>query len=283
MRWFGVAFAMVACGGSVATSPDGGTSDDGASPSGDAAGWTSCTSPGGARICSGPAQCPDSKQGDTCSCDGPFSNPQVLRLCLTDHPGPNDGYSNPPDLNCGRCPDGMICIAAWQGGAVDFCAAYDFGVLYANAGQSGPDMVRYADGSKFTSTPLPQHQSCPSVSGLQLCGPGCDPCPTSAPICTGRSPTHPYSWCAPDPHSLGGADPYGGGDTRNGYKGPACAQGASCFVYKTEPELQSIAKDAAICLPTAECQAAAANLPGGGTCYAPPSCDTTGCGCFQPN
>jgi hypothetical protein len=274
---------LIGCGGTVATSSSDGGTDSMLRQ--DAAGWTACTSPSGARICGGPSACPDTSPTDeACRCEDPSSpppTPDALRLCVPTHTSAQ--FVSSPDLNCGRCPDGLICASLWVPSiTADFCVSYDYGVLYAGAGATAPNVVRYADESKFTSTPLPIHESCPSVSGVQLCGPGCGTCPPDRPLCSGRSPTHPYSWCIVDPR-LNGADPFAGVDTRNGYKGVACAKGSSCFVYATEPETQEYAKASAICLPTPECQAVAANLPGGGTCYSPPSCGPSGCGCFQPN
>lgn len=237
---------FVSCGGrlgeSSSDSSGPGTSSDGgldggkidSSDAGADVGWTPCAAPSGVSICGGPADCPLTAACGECL-PGPFSPGDVVPCVL----------SLSTDV-CLAPVDGDICIdvqGVWLG------AKYDEGVLFAMNGAGA--MARYADFGLWSGATLPVPSDCPSVTGFQLCGPQCGSCPTGR-VCTGRSPLHPYGICGQDYRCGTG---YGG-----------CPAEQSCFTYVVQPEAQAVADAWGFCLPTTECQSAAARYPGGAKC-----------------
>ncbi len=253
------AFAALSCGGvagSTVTHPDAGADGMSTSPDAEAGsegGWTQCTAPSGYAVCGGPSLC--SATSPQCTvCGNPVSS----------QPGATDGGLNVCFNNallafngqpCGSgCVDGSVCVAELSSDTHLFwCSSYDLGVLFSRNG--GADRVRYADLGAWTGEPLPAAATCPAVAGLEICGGNCGPCSATADVCTGRSPLHPYGFCVPP--GLGGPCDAGAG----------CATaGVGCFVYTVQAAAQVLADQYGMCLPNALCKAAAAGLPGGGSC-----------------
>jgi hypothetical protein len=132
---------------------------------------------------------------------------------------------------------------------------FDVGQLFAANGAA--DRIRYADWSSgWTGDPLPLPSSCPQFQGFAICGGDCEPCPTGQQ-CTGRSPLHPYGLCA----TLNPASYF-----CNTTKGGSCPQGQQCVFFTDSAADQTVADNGGICFPLAECQAIAAQYPGGATC-----------------
>jgi hypothetical protein len=139
------------------------------------------------------------------------------------------------------------------------CVPFEIGQLYGANGWGGS--VRYADYGLFTGMALPSSSGCSDAGGLALCGGTCSPCPSGS-VCTGRSPNHPWSFCVPQQIGSNFV-----GATSDGKL--TCAAGYGCFRFNTELGAVPVATRYAYCLPVGECQLAAANLPGGGTCVVP--------------
>lgn len=248
--------AVAACGRSVIDGAGGhaGIAGQSASPSGTGAGegWTECSTPEGFMICGGDSECAPELclVNIRCLCTDPTCpQPDRVRICF------NDAFAKFGLRDCYGCADGNVC-AQWSppGSESWHCVPFNVGVLFASAGAA--DQVRYADYGLWTGEPLPLPASCPNMDGFTLCGGSCDPCPADM-HCTGRSPLHPYSLCIPESAKGCGTD------------GPACDAGYGCFVYLVEPQAQPVADDNGYCLPAAQCQAIAQNLPGGGKCMFP--------------
>ena len=254
-----LASLLCACSSRVTTEPGGmggaagasgaggagGATGSGGGGSGGEGGWTECSSPDGFRICGGPAACPT--DGDCVVCfDEELALAGGVSTCAT-----------PAMIEfgvhvCYLCPDGDICVS-FHGEPADGCAPFNLGVLYAQAGAA--DNVSYADAGSFTGEPLPEPTTCPVIDGVTICGGHCGGCVPGS-VCTGRSPLHPYGMCLPKPGTL---------SCELGTLG--CTEpGEACFVYTVDPEAQPWADQNGYCLPLAACQAAASNLPGGGTC-----------------
>ncbi len=252
------AILTIGCGGTFLGSggsgetPDGGVDDD-ASADGSALadGGTDnpCVSPSGYAVCGGPNNCfPASQTGTGTQCE---SCPLTVA---------NYGYDMAlcqnavlSDFPTGICDDDCVYVQAiapveWND------VPYEIGVLFAQNG--GADRVRYADWTPWTGDPLPTLATCSPPANVPACGSICPPC-ASGDICTGRSPTHPYGMCFSTTTPLSCAI---GGET--------CAQGQGlgCFVFKTDAADQTLSDDNGTCLPVAQCQASAAQLPGGGVC-----------------
>jgi hypothetical protein len=210
--------------------------------------WTQCSSPHGVAVCNGPASCPN--VGPTCP-GGCFGHSKdYLAACADFLKGM--GYRSCND----QCPDGTICVQSSGPGLDPFdCAPFELGVLYSK--NDAGDRVRYADMGTWTGEPLPEPSTCPAVDGIRICGGNCGGCPPGNE-CTGRSPLHPYGFCAPRAPTPGCVPA----------KSACNDTGHSCFAFKVQPEAQARANLYGICLPDALCQALAQRLPGGGTCTA---------------
>jgi hypothetical protein len=241
---------MAACSsGGASSAPDSGASgpdarDDAARDVASAdteagRGWTRCSAPSGAAVCGGPAQCPVDGVCQTCL----FPDPKLVEACVTAVTGSG--------LQCSSPPDGDICYSVADSSNTMFwlSASYDLGVLFAENG--GTSRVRYGDCGLWTGDPLPTPSTCPTEAGFQLCGPACPGC-AAGRVCTGRSPLHPWGICGQDYRCGTG---YGG-----------CPGGQLCFVYSVQPSAQTVADAYGMCLPSGECQAAAAKYPGGAKC-----------------
>jgi hypothetical protein len=267
------ALLLFACGGRTTrngATADGGVQDDGGSAAdvstseNDA--WTACTGPDQAEICGGSATaCANNLTSPACDClvlgtisaTGGVVPPDDLSIC----------NQTSTMVRYRRCRDGEVMVAvpasafdaAMMPLAADYiCAPFEDAMLYANNGWARAAI--YADFSDFTSTALPVEADCPTIEGVTLCGGPCGTCDTGL-FCTGRSPLHPYSFCAPDfdGNSSVSADGLHGVSS--------CGPGYGCFAFKDQADAQPRAGDEAYCLPTAMCEAAI-NIPGGGLCEA---------------
>jgi hypothetical protein len=252
-----LALFMLGCGG-VASGSDGGdaaadVSADStvAKDAGGDAGWTDCRSPDGFQVCYGTHQC---APADCTFCQANFSNPKNMELTVC----ANDAWANSGAQSCwDACRDGELCVRSVPASTLFSCGGASLGKLFDING--GRDRVRYADWSLYDGMDLPLPATCPSL-GLPLCGGACPPC-AAKHLCTGRSPLHPYSMCVPENSKLMGGPEY---CTK---AKPACPNGMWCFVFKVQPSTQALADEGGYCTPSAQCQAAASNLPGGGFCY----------------
>ncbi len=254
-----VVLASLGCGAVAPDDSDGGSANDGGTR--DAAdgmaeaeaGWTQCSAPNGLAVCDGP-NCPSIS--DTCNCadDALFGKADggALSYCVNDAYAQ---YGSPADDCEFGCLDGNYCMAlVWHWPDNFVCSPPDMKRLYEQNGAA--DRIHYADWSTYTGDALPTPATCPTLPGVPLCGGPCAPCGT-AQRCTGRSPLHPYSLCVPE---VGNLNP--GCSTAK----PACPAGHSCFTFKVDSASQPLADSHGYCMPTADCQAAASSLPGGGSC-----------------
>lgn len=243
-----VALAVaLGCGGSVG--PQGHDDDAGVDATADEGSIApQCESPGGFALCGGDAGCTDTA---SCKCL-PRLCDSGAALCM------NAAGSTWKSLSCFLCPDGQVCVqneplcGLDAPSALGACYPYEVGVLFAANGAS--TQVFYADYSLWTGDPLPTPTTCPTFGTFRICGGNCGGC-NNGEVCTGRSPLHPYGTCiatSAPPCSNQGTTP--------------CEVGSSCFRYTVQPSAQAGADANGVCLPTAECQDLAANLPGGGTC-----------------
>lgn len=170
------------------------------------------------------------------------------------------------------CPDGNVyvdetgCPAFDSGPAVGTkpfgCAPYDVGQLMAKNGSA--ENARYADLGIWTGDPLPSTAVCPTLDKITVCGGSCGGCPNGL-VCTGRSPLHPVGFCVPPSPTTNQCNP----NDANPLNPRICAIGQGCFTFKVQSEAQAEADRFGMCVPMDECQALAANLPGGGTCTPP--------------
>jgi len=255
---FVVCSLVVCCGGRVGvdngTTADAGQGDDGGIDSTtDGAGWTQCSAPNGVRVCRGPSTCPVDPNDAQCPYgldDGVSPNPNPGALCVCGN-GQTLGYGDACDT---PCRDGAICARTYATKDVFFCAPYELGVLFAKNGAA--DRVRYADMGAWTGASIPAPDTCPPITGITPCGGNCGPCPVGT-TCMGRSPLHPYGFCAPPPT---------GACTRT--KPQSCHSGDGCFVFSVEAAAQPVADQYGHCVPMALCTALSQSLPGGGSCIA---------------
>lgn len=217
---------------------DGGLSDVALSP---------CGSPSGFAVCGGPRSCPATT---ACHCmDLVPSCDAGVSICQNE-------AALPWSSTCFLCPDGEVCVEpealCVDGGKfVAWCYPFEVGSLFAANG--GAAQVRYADYSAWTGDPLPTPATCPAFVGFTICGGHCGGC-AAGEVCTGRSPLHPYGVCVP-PSAIGCVA--GNGN---------CVGGSGCFTFTVQASVQGDADQDGVCLPLAQCQAIAANLPGGGRC-----------------
>lgn len=228
-----------ACGGEVAT----GTSDSG--PMADAwtgdAGWSQCSAPDGLRVCGGPSRCPDGQDAG-CACLIEPPTPIVVTACVNDTTYPLISQ------------EWFVC--PWDRAIVELghfaCVPTTLATLFLENG--GGARAHFTDFATWGDTPIPSQDGCPSTPGVKLCGGGCGSCSGPDGTCTGRSPLHPYGFCAA--HAAGSC----GGNY------PQCREDQGCFTFKVDPGSQKAADEHGYCLPLAECVALASGLPGGGTC-----------------
>jgi hypothetical protein len=150
----------------------------------------------------------------------------------------------------GACPDGGIDLR--EPGA---CLPQEIGPLFCEGG--GRELLYFVDSQPYDCTPLPEPAECPATGALELCGDACGPCQDPTDVCFGRSPRHPHSFCIPET------------------SGPDCSAEKPCaneeracfhFVHEGDPVAQALADEFGICLERSVCEAAAAEIPGGGRC-----------------
>lgn len=254
VRGFVVLLVLAGCGGRLEASGeapagqerDAGTIRDDGAPFSEASSgadaWSQCTSPDGLEVC-GAGAC-ETAPGRGCT---PCYNPLRLELC-------SGMLDNSP---CGiPCPSDEVCIE-WTDPKSEpetwLCEPWNAGLLFAQNGAA--NRVRYSDGSLWQGANLPDGGACPATSGaFTLCGGACGPC-GAGETCTGQSPLHPFGWCLIAPHE----------GCALGVRG-CMTPGDGCFTYAVQPEAQALANADGLCVPSAECDALAAELPGGGTC-----------------
>jgi hypothetical protein len=155
------------------------------------------------------------------------------------------------DQICWKCVDGGICFDLGMGVGAFHCAPYDVGILFEQYGAE--NRLRYADWGLWTGDPLPEPETCPSISGVPICGGNCGGCPAGQ-HCTGRSPLHPFGVCFRDDEKSCTKDE------------PSCDAGDACFFFAVEVEAMPLAYEAGHCVPLESCVATAEQLPGGGEC-----------------
>ncbi len=206
-----------------------------------------CASPSGWAVCEGPRHCfPDGGElCPECSLDvlKGFSDAYSLGVCFNTWNNAGPGGET--------CGDECVYV---QAVTPELWDSFPFDVGYLFTANGGADRVRYADMSFWTGAPLPPIHLCTVEGGVATCGGSCPAC-AAGRTCTGRSPIHPLGLCVPDR----------GCNTK-----VPCPSGQSCFSFKVQADAQAIADSTyTFCLPTEECQATAANLPGGGYCKDP--------------
>ncbi len=236
----GAAGVAGAAGGGGAA---GGTAGD-AGLAGDA-GWTECGTPDW-QACGVP-ECPEGRPG--CEICLTMAEPDILSTCVD---------SLNPQMQPGKPRDGSIRVAfhsVFEPGDDGLEVPFSAGVYFAADGQA--DRVAYADFGLWTGDPIPEPTQCPQLAGIDACGGFCGGC-SAGKICTGRSPLHPYGLCVAKDAAICSVNPAA--------PQPKCPKGQQCFVFQVEPARQPVADAIGYCLPSAECQAYATNLPGGGKC-----------------
>ena len=225
-------------GGSAGAALDAGVGAD--------AGWTNCSAPEW-KGCGTP-DCPDGRKDCTlCSISGDAG---LLGTCAGSLLS-NDVGDKPSDgrvLLSGQGSFSTVPLFLEN-------VPYNAGIIVANHGQV--DRLGYADRGVWTGDALPMPKTCPSIPDVPTCGGYCGGCPVGQ-ICTGRSPLHPYGICIPENAGVC--------STVSSVPGDQCASGEGCFIFKVEAAHQKVADATGFCVPLKECQAMAANLPGGGFC-----------------
>lgn len=244
---------MFECGGSVESvgqkeagpdgAPDGQILDGADEFVANDAGFTKCSTPEGYRVCGGSSECPSGIAGcDQCV----YSDAGSLGICSNTF---NAFSGDPCWLGCG---DQQVCYLERPNALSLSCVPYNFGVLASQ--YVDHNRLRYADLGTWTGDPIPKPTSCPKFNGFAVCGGACAGC-NPGERCLGPSPLHPYGVCIAPP-SLCYAD---------GSK-PCTSPGESCFTFTVDPPGQVLADQYGKCVPTAQCQAMATSLPGGGKC-----------------
>lgn len=244
--------ALSGCGGATALDEpwDGGVdaSHDGAA--GTDAKLEGCVSKEGLRLCGRRAECYHD-DGVECRCIGAFGDildPEI-GWCAADAPWPST-------RTCGGCRDGEVCVHLASGrlGFNEWCTSEDFGQMLWARGYG--HLVHYADGTPYTGEPIPSPADCPPPAGgvVTLCGGNCGGC-APAGHCSGRSPTHPWGICTRS--ALG--DCNSARDCRS--PSEACLS-----LGDTLPKVDVMTRWPRVCVPAADCEAIAAEIPGGAVC-----------------
>ena len=215
-------------------------------------GEVSCETDDGVRMCGGPCRWLDAPECPGYGCtpahareDGAASDAGV---CWADAP------SEVAEL-CNACPDGMVCAQRRPDELVcvpeSVCAAlWDLGAT---------DVCRYADKSAYDHQALVEPATYP-LSG-RFCGGACGDC-SGILRCTGRSPAHPYGFCA---HWTGtDVDRCGVGEKS---QDPACSPNYLCGVFDVPVGDEAAARRYGVCMTEESCFAIAAELPGGLRCF----------------
>lgn len=231
-------------GSSGSTGGSGGMGAAGADAGGDSAS-TPCSAPDW-EGCGSP-DCPDSRPG-CIQCNG-TSDAGLIFIC-----------AESLIIGLGGKPlDGHVLLTMQPSFTtlplLDEEVPFSAGVIVANHGQA--DRLAYADRGVWTGQPIPKPTDCPKIQDVSTCGGYCGGCPFGQ-VCTGRSPLHPYGLCIPTDAGVC--------SLVSDINGSTCKKGEGCFTYTVEPEHQHVADGTGFCMPLAQCQATAANLPGGGHC-----------------
>ncbi|MFO0548136.1 MAG: hypothetical protein U0271_07095 [Polyangiaceae bacterium] len=238
MRTIPFAFAaLLACGPTIETT--GGAGGAGAGNAG-AGGATDpiCGDPDRYQVCQGPNDCSPTDCG--CLPLGGADHDDIGVCAVQTNEWIFAGHS---------CPDGGVLV----GPIGEACVPWEVGKLFCDNGAR--DLVRFVDYGAFDCEALPDPDTCPVTETLELCGSACGACKETE-FCHGRSRLHPYGMCLPLIDLICRAT------------SANCGADEACFVFTVDEASQPLADKWGLCLPTATCQAAAAELPGGGKCYA---------------
>lgn len=260
LAWVAFALSLGGCGGEVDGNASGGSGGlGGAGGSGGAAGsggdaggtggtggsgWTECSTPD-YEFCGVP-ECPVRPGCSLCTTTKGLG---LYGTCAESLLPDEVGY---------KAADGRLFISESASIVSPFLvreAPFTAGVFLASHDQAA--RVAYADRGVWTGEPLPMPETCAPIAGIEICGGFCGGCAVGH-ICTGRSPRHPYGLCVPIKAGICSLDPKINGDP--------CESNERCFVFEVEPAHQPMADARGFCLVKEVCQAAAANLPGGGRC-----------------
>jgi hypothetical protein len=237
---------LVACGSEIDT-VDGGGGSGAASGGGfgsGAVGPSDCRTEEGYAVCGGKHNCFATDDGwdPECSCTLFLPEDLPMGWCGSSVPG------WPIDFDC---PDGGIIMHDLLG----VCLPHEIGPLFCDGG--GRDVLFFVDHQPYDCSPLPEPVDCPATGALELCGDACGPCQDPSDVCYGRSPRHPHSFCIPEQNG-----PYCSAAK------PCSTEGRACFhfIHDGDPVAQALADEFGICLERSVCEAAAAEIPGGGRC-----------------
>ena len=244
--------SLAACGGqsvSVALQEGGlGDANDASATGFDA--WTKCRAPDGVEVCGMP-QCSD----DQCACyvgGDNVADGGILEYC-----GTSPGVTAYP---CSPCSVDEVCLDRYTHafdplGLYGLCEPVGLGVLFGR--NDAGDRVWFSDFSSWSEDAIAPASVCPTIPGVSLCGDPCGQCPQGE-MCTGRSPVHPFGWCAPAkrfpllPRCTAGTN--------------SCGSGAACFTYAVQAAAQRVADANGFCMEITLCDALASQLPGGARC-----------------
>jgi len=237
--------ALLGCKNTVSTTAGGGGSSGSNTTTGGGE-PAICHDGQGHYLCGGPNKCP-----------GPNANCPDCTFFGGNLPGTiGVGACYGPDLTVDAldvlsCADGKVFQGVVDNSPIYCIPADRIPLFCANKSDS---ILRYVDysGPVVCGEPLPVPSTCPAVSGFQLCGPSCGACSPDR-LCTGRSPTHPYSICVPN---NGGCNA----------TVPCATAGNGCFLFTVDAADQPLADLRGFCMPNAECLAAAKDYPGGAKC-----------------
>ncbi|MCC6526401.1 MAG: hypothetical protein IT373_27385 [Polyangiaceae bacterium] len=145
------------------------------------------------------------------------------------------------------CAGSAVCRALWDLGAKSVC--------------------RYADKSAYDNQALPVPTGpCPGGTIFQrLCGGACGACDPVYEVCTGRSPLHPFGFCAPA--GLSGAAAPCALAPGGGMALPCAFPDDYCGIFEVPVADAPAAAAYGICLSQPGCTHLAAVLPGGIRCF----------------
>lgn len=237
---------FAACGSEVDTrdgSGGAGAASGGSTGTG-ASGPSECRTKEGYAVCGGKHQCFATDDGwdPDCTCILSIFPELPVGWCNASISGWPIAFD---------CPDGGIVLHDPFGA----CLPQEIGPLFCEGG--GQEVLFFVDHQPYDCSALPEPIDCPATDALELCGDACGPCQEPTDVCYGRSPRHPHSFCIPKAN------------------GPSCSSTKPCadearacfhFVHEGDPVAQALADEFGICLERSVCEAAAAEIPGGGRC-----------------
>jgi len=208
-------------------------------------------------LCQGSHDCfPPDERGDKKACG----------FCSSFDPSRPGLCSPPAGIASGPATDGQIYVEYEPMTGLWGPYPYEVGPLFAANG--GAEQVRFADWSEWTGEPLPQPNTCPSFASFRVCGGNCGACKVGE-ICTGRSPSHPYSICV-STQTCGYVQALA--DAGNPWFGCDADAGESCLTFQSSDGGQALAdkNGNGFCVDSTACEEATTNYPGGVFCHAAP-------------